>query len=125
MATPTQRATAYLGEAWRVVRTAPGSTIAAVLVWAILTNLAATLCFLPLLVVAGPLTGGLYVFFAKRLLGLGGEVGDLFLGFRRFAPTTVVYLVATCVFFAVLVVLGAPMGILDFLGLIDTERFET
>lgn len=124
MATPTQHARAYLVEGWRVVRTALGATVAVVLVWAILTNIAATLCFLPLLVVGGPLTGGLYVFFAKRLLGLGGDIGDLFLGFRRFAPTTVVYLVATFVFVAVLILLMAPIEILDSLGLIDTESFE-
>lgn len=106
------------------MRPAWGTTVVVVLVWAILTNIAATLCFVPLLVVGGPLTGGLYLFFAKRLLGLGGDVGDLFLGFRRFGPTAVVYLVATFAFFGVLILLAAPIEAVDFLGLIDTDAFE-
>jgi len=124
MATSVESARAHLEEGWRVLRPAWGMSLLAVVVWGLLTNVAATLCFLPLLVVGGPLTGGLYLFFAKRLFGLPGEVGDLFLGFRRFVPTTVVYLVVTLVFFVVLVVLAAPMGVLDLLGVIDTEDPE-
>jgi hypothetical protein len=124
METPTQHSWAYLREGWRVVRAAWGPTLLVVLVWAVLTNIAATLCFVPLLVVGGPLTGGLYLFCAKRLLGLGGEVGDLLLGFRRFGPTTVVYVTATVVFFVVLIVLAAPIEIVDVLGLVDTDNFE-
>jgi hypothetical protein len=121
METPIRHSWAYLREGWRVVRTAWGFTLIVVLVWIILTNVAATLCFVPLLVVGGPLTGGLYLFCAKRLLGLGGEVGDLFLGFRRFASTTVVYIVATVVFFVVLIALTAPLEIVDILGMIDAD----
>jgi hypothetical protein len=124
MAVPDRGAKAYLKEGWQVVRPAWGATVLLVLVWAILTNIAATLCFLPLLIVGGPLTGGLYLVFAKRLLGLGGDVGDLFLGFRRFGPTTIVYLAATFVFFAVLIVLAAPIEAVDFLGVVDTDDFE-
>jgi len=124
METPIQHSWAYLREGWGVVRTAWGPTLIVFLVWALLTNVAAMLCFLPLLVVGGPLTGGLYLFCAKRLFGLGGDVGDLFLGFRRFGSTTVVYIVATVVFFAVLIVLAAPLEIVDAVGLVDTDNFE-
>jgi hypothetical protein len=115
---------AYLEEGWRAVRSNWGAAILVVLVWALLTNVAAFLCYVPLLLVGGPLTGGLYLFFAKRLYGIEGGVADLFLGFRRFGPTTIVYLVATAVSVVVLVALGAPIGLLDALGVVDTERFE-
>jgi len=124
MEPPVQHSWVYLRKGLDVVRAALGPTLIVVLVWAILTNVAATLCLVPLLVVGGPLTGGLYLFFAKRLFGVGGDLTDLFLGFRRFGSTTVVYIVATVVFFAVLIVLAAPLGIVDVLGLVDTDHFE-
>jgi hypothetical protein len=115
----------YLRAGWRAVRPAWGRVLLVFLVWALLTNAAALACFLPLLVVGGPLTGGLYLFLARLLNGKAAEIGDLFLGFRRFVPTTIVYLVATVAWFAVLLVLWAPVAAADAAGLIETEDFET
>jgi uncharacterized membrane protein len=114
----------YLREGWQAVRPSWRLALAVFWVWALLTNAAALACYVPLLVVGGPLTGGLYLFFAKLLTGRGGEVGDLFLGFRRFGPTTAVYLLATGAFFAVLLGLWAPVVALDAAGLVETEDFE-
>lgn len=114
----------YLTTGWRAVRPAWGSTLLVFLVWALLTNAAALACFVPVLVVGGPLTGGLYLFCAKLLNGRAGEVGDLFQGFRRFVPTTAVYLLATGAWFATLAILWAPVVAADAAGLIETEAFE-
>ena len=114
----------YLREGWRAVRPAWLSALLVFWVWALLTNAAALACYVPLLVVGGPLTGGLYLFFAKLLMGKAAGVGDLFLGFRRFGSTTAVYLLATGAFLAVLLVLWAPVMALDAKGLIETQDFE-
>lgn len=114
----------YLREGWRAVRPSWLSALAVFWVWALLTNAAALACYLPVLVVGGPLTGGLYLFFAKLLMGRDAGVGDLFLGFRRFGSTTAVYLLATGAFFAVLLLLWAPVMALDAKGLIESEDFE-
>jgi hypothetical protein len=113
----------YLREGWRAVRPSWLSALLVFWVWALLTNAAALACYVPLLVVGGPLTGGLYLFFAKLLLGRAAGVGDLFLGFRRFGSTTAVYLLATGAFFAVLLVLWAPVAALEAAGLVETEDF--
>jgi len=114
----------YLREGWRTVRPVWPRALLVIVLWAVLTNVASLACFVPLLVVGGPLTGGLYVFFAKRLVGLEATVGDLFLGFRRFGPTAIVYVVATIVFFLTLLVLWSPVALLDALGVVETENFE-
>jgi hypothetical protein len=114
----------YLREGWRTVRPVWPRALLVIVLWAVLTNVASLACFVPLLVVGGPLTGGLYLFFAKRLVGLEATVGDLFLGFRRFGPTAIVYLVATVVFFLTLMMLWAPVALLDALGVVETEDFE-
>src|SRR5262245_54060768 len=54
--TAIQDSWAYLREGWRVVQAAWVPTLIVVIVWALLTNVAATLCFVPLLIVGGPLT---------------------------------------------------------------------
>jgi hypothetical protein len=120
----TNSAREYLREGWRTVRPVWPRALLVIVLWAVLTNVASLACFVPLLVVGGPLTGGLYVFFAKRLVGLEATVGDLFLGFRRFGPTAIVYLVATIVFFLTLMMLWAPVALLDALGVVETEDFE-
>jgi hypothetical protein len=114
----------YLREGWRTVRPSWLSALLVFWVWALLTNAAALACYVPLLVVGGPLTGGLYLVFAKLLMGKAAGVGDLFLGFRRFGSTTAVYLLATGAFLAVLLVLWAPVVAADAAGLVETEDFE-
>jgi hypothetical protein len=114
----------HLRQAWTVVRPIWPRALLAIAIWAVLTNAASLECLVPLLLVGGPLTGGLYVFFAKRLLGLEPDLGDLFVGFRRFGPTSIVYLLATGVFLLVMTVLWGPVALLDRLGVVETESFE-
>jgi hypothetical protein len=118
-----EHARVYLRQGWTTVRPVWPRAVLAVVIWAVLTNAASLACFVPVLIVGGPLTAGLYVFFAKRLVGLDPNLGDLFLGFRRFVPTLLVYFVATIVFFLVMMVLWSPVALVDALGLVETEDF--
>jgi hypothetical protein len=65
------------------------------------------------LIVAGPLMGGTYYIFLKRLRGEPARVGDMFDGFNRsFLPLFLVYLFMTLILFAAAI----PMGIAIFVG---------
>jgi len=64
------------------------------IVVAYLTILVAELlCFLPVLIVIGPIWAGIYIYVAKRVLGLPAEVADVFKGFRRTLDTFILGLV--------------------------------
>ena len=53
----------------------------------------AVLCYIPYFIVGGPLIAGLYVFVAKKMLGMPAEVGDVFNGVRKFSETMLLWLV--------------------------------
>lgn len=53
----------------------------------------AVLCYIPYFIVGGPLIAGLYVFVAKKMLGMPAEVGDVFKGFRKFTETMLLWLI--------------------------------
>jgi uncharacterized membrane protein len=89
---PQVRIGEWFNEAWRVIRPVWLEYVLAVLVYYLLMVLAMGCLAVPALIVGGPLTGGLYVYLAKRLLGQPAEVGDIFKGFRRFGDTTVLFL---------------------------------
>jgi hypothetical protein len=59
----------------------------AVLVAGLVVFFGYVLCILPGLVIIGPMLAGIQIYFAKRLLGLPAELGDVFKGFRRFVDT--------------------------------------
>lgn len=82
----------WFQEAWKVIQPAWLEYVLVGVVYTLVMTLAAGLCLIPVLVVGGPLTGGFYVYQAKRLLGQPAQVGDLFKGFRRFGDTTVLFL---------------------------------
>jgi uncharacterized membrane protein len=51
------------------------------------------LCFVPVLIVIGPISAGIYIYSAKRVLGLPAEVADIFKGFRRTLDTFILGLI--------------------------------
>jgi uncharacterized membrane protein len=53
----------------------------------------AVLCYIPYFIVGGPLLGGLFIFVAKKMLGVQAEVGDVFKGFRKFTETMLLWLI--------------------------------
>lgn len=53
----------------------------------------AVLCYIPYFIVGGPLVAGLYIFVAKKMLGMPAEVGDVFKGFRKFTETMLLWLI--------------------------------
>ncbi len=67
------------------------------------------------LIVAGPLMGGTYYIFLKRLRGEPASVGDMFDGFNRsFLPLFLVYLFMTLIIMAAAI----PMGIAVIVGIV-------
>jgi len=81
----------WFNEAWKLIQPVWLEYVLATVVYVLVMTLAG-LCLIPLLIVGGPLTGGLYVYLAKRLLGQPAQVGDIFKGFRRFGDSTVLFL---------------------------------
>jgi len=106
----------WYNQAWQVIQPVWLEYVLAVLLWHVVLWVASLLCFLPALIVIGPLTGGLLVYAAKRLLGMPVEVGDVFKGFRRFGDTLILSLVLFVVPMIAAAVLLVPL-ILPFLGL--------
>ncbi|GBC83912.1 hypothetical protein HRbin11_00330 [bacterium HR11] len=81
----------WFNEAWKSIQPAWLEYVLAGVVY-VLVMMIAGLCLIPVLIVGGPLTGGLYVYLAKRLLGQPAQIGDIFKGFRRFGDSTVLFL---------------------------------
>ena len=79
------------------------------LIWHVLVAVGFFLCVIPALVVVGPLTGGLFIYSAKRMLGMPAQIGDLFKGFEKFADTLVVSLLLFVVPMLFLAALAMPL----------------
>lgn len=98
----------WLSGAWTVLQPFWLEAVLAVWVVALVLIGGFLLCILPELVLLGPMLAGLYIYFAKRLLGLPATIGDVFKGFRRFGDTFLVGLVLTLPPFLVQLVLAVP-----------------
>jgi uncharacterized membrane protein len=105
----------WFNEAWKLIQPVWLEYVLAIVVYALVMTLAG-LCLIPLLIVGGPLTGGLYVYLAKRLLGQPAQVGDIFKGFRRFGDSTVLFL-AVALFPVLVLALVWLTVLLPLLGL--------
>jgi len=98
----------WLSEAWQILQPFWLESVIAVLVAGLTIFAGYVLCILPGLVVIGPILAGIQIYFAKRLLGLPAEIGDVFKGFRRFLDTFLVGLVLYLVPMLINGVLAAP-----------------
>jgi hypothetical protein len=85
--TPTVRISDWLNQAWAIIQPYWLEYVLAILVAHLVLIGAELLCILPILIVAGPMMGGVFVYLAKRMLGLPAQVSDVFKGFRRFVDT--------------------------------------
>jgi hypothetical protein len=86
---PTIRISEWLNQAWALIQPYWLEYVLAVLVAHLVILGAELLCILPILLVAGPMMGGVFIYLAKRLFGLPVQVSDVFKGFRRFADTCI------------------------------------
>ncbi|MGK2860159.1 MAG: hypothetical protein ACSLFQ_23430, partial [Thermoanaerobaculia bacterium] len=83
----------WFNEAFDRVKPAWVEYFIAGLVVLICMAVSAVLCYIPYFIVGGPLIAGLFVFVAKKILGMPTEVGDVFKGFRKFTETMLLWLV--------------------------------
>lgn len=86
---PTLRISEWLNTGWAFIQPYWLEYVLAVLVAHLVILGATLLCLFPVLLVAGPMTGGILVYLAKRVLGLPAQIPDVFMGFRRFADTAI------------------------------------
>ncbi|HEY3567863.1 MAG TPA: hypothetical protein VGP73_08010 [Thermoanaerobaculia bacterium] len=84
---PTVRISEWLNQAWAVIQPYWLEYVLAILVAHLVILAAELMCILPILIVAGPMMGGVFVYLAKRMLGLPVQISDVFKGFRRFGDT--------------------------------------
>jgi len=106
---PQVRIGEWFNEAWKIIQPVWLEFVLAVLVYELVLGIAYFLCLVPAIILVGPLTGGLFVYCAKRLLKMPVEVGDIFKGFRRFGDTLVLSLVLfliPIIFAAILILPG-------------------
>jgi hypothetical protein len=90
---PAVRISEWLNAAWAVIQPYWLEYVLAILVAHLVILGAELLCVLPVLLVAGPMMGGIFIYLAKRMLGLPAQIPDVFKGFRRFADTLILGLV--------------------------------
>jgi hypothetical protein len=84
---PTVRISEWLNAAWALIQPYWLEYVLAVLVAHLVILGATLLCLFPVLLVAGPMMGGILVYLAKRIVGEPAQVADVFKGFRRFTDT--------------------------------------
>lgn len=114
---PTVRISEWYSQAWQALQPVWVEVLLANLVAQLVLLVAALACLLPALVISGPLIGGLHVYLAKRLVGLPAEVGDVFLGFRRFGPLFLLgILIALPPLLAAVLLIGVPIALAVGLG---------
>lgn len=108
---PGVRISDWLNQAWALIQPYWLEYVLAILVAHLVMIGAALLCVFPVLLVAGPMTGGILVYLAKRVLGQPAQIPDVFKGFRRFVDTTIlgIALILPPLLFAVLIFL--PMAL--------------
>lgn len=83
----------WFNEAFERIKPAWLEYFIAGIVMVICMAVAAMLCYIPYLIVGGALFAGLYIFVAKKMLGLQAEVGDIFKGFGKFTETMLLWLI--------------------------------
>ncbi|HEY4562113.1 MAG TPA: hypothetical protein VIJ36_03990 [Thermoanaerobaculia bacterium] len=84
---PTVRISEWLNQAVAIIQPYWLEYVLAILIAHLVIIGAEILCILPILIVAGPMMGGVFVYLAKRMLGLPVQISDIFKGFRRFGDT--------------------------------------
>lgn len=84
---PTVRISDWLNQAWAIIQPYWLEYALAILVAHLVFIAAEVACILPVLLVGGPIMGGVFIYLAKRMLGMPAEISDVFKGFRRFADT--------------------------------------
>jgi uncharacterized membrane protein len=106
---PGVRISEWLNHAWTLIQPYWLEYVLAILVAHLVILGSALLCLVPVLLVTGPMMGGILVYLAKRILGMPAQIPDIFKGFRRFADTTIlgIALLLPPLLFAVLIF--APM----------------
>lgn len=90
---PTIRISEWLHQAWALIQPYWMEYVLALLLAHLVILGAELLCILPILVVAGPMMGGVFIYLAKRVFGMPVQVSDVFKGFRRFGDTFLLGLV--------------------------------
>ena len=96
-AVPRVRIGEWFNEAWELVRTAWLEYVLTLVVYSLVMTITGILCAPAVLFIGGPFTGGVYVYIAKRMLNQPAEVSDILKGFRRYGPTTLLFLVIALV----------------------------
>ncbi len=87
--TPAIRISEWLNQAWALIQPFWLEYVLAVLVAHLVLFGAELLCIFPILLVAGPMMGGIFVYLAKRIFGMPAQISDVFKGFRRFGDTVI------------------------------------
>src|SRR6185369_4383428 len=102
---PGVRISEWLNHAWTLIQPYWLEYVLAILVAHLVILGSALLCLVPVLLVTGPMMGGILVYLAKRILGMPAQIPDVFKGFRRFADTTIlgIALLLPPLLFAVLI----------------------
>lgn len=109
----------WLKEGWRVFESNMLEVFLAFLLVHLALGFAFALCFLPGLLIVGPAIGGLYVYLAKRSLGLPTSLEDVLKGRQRYLDTTLVAMALLLVPLILLALLVTPI----VLGMIGMDRF--
>ncbi|MFY9824847.1 MAG: hypothetical protein WAM82_25940 [Thermoanaerobaculia bacterium] len=117
--TATVRISDWFNQAWALIKPYWLEYVLAILLAHLVIFVSELLCFLPILLVIGPMMGGIFIYLAKRIVGVPAQVPDIFKGFQRFKDTTIlglalflVPLIFTAILFTptVLGALGAGSG---------------
>src|SRR5262249_12485864 len=74
---------------WAIIQPYWLEYVLAILVAHLVIIAAEIACILPVLLVGGPMLGGVFVYLAKRMLGMPAQISDVFKGFRRFVDTLI------------------------------------
>jgi hypothetical protein len=109
---PAVRISEWLNAAWALIQPYWLEYVLAVLVAHLIIFGAELLCLFPVLLVIGPMMGGVFIYLAKRIVGEPAQVVDIFKGFRRFQETTILGVIL----FLPPLVFGALLVLPMFLG---------
>src|SRR4029077_9670788 len=90
---PAVRISEWLNAAWALIQPYWLEYVLAILVAHLVVLGAALFCLLPVLLVSGPMMGGILIYLAKGCVGEPSQVADVFKGFRRLADTALLGLV--------------------------------
>ena len=94
---PMVRIGEWFTASWETVKPVWLEYVIAYLVYQLVLMFASAMLILPGLLLVGPLTGGLYIYAAKRMEGMEVEVTDIFKGFSRFVELLIIGLVVALI----------------------------